>query len=115
LGPSAARGSETRCRPKLRRVAREALATLPDRPTRLLLSFHGLPKRYADLGDPYPDQCRATAELLVSSLGMAAERGCEQFHSAGGRDYLAIPCLNEHPAWLEAMTAIARRELAGWI
>jgi ferrochelatase len=153
----------------LARVAREALATLPDRPTRLLLSFHGLPKRYADLGDPYPDQCRATAELLVSSLGMAADsvtvvyqsrgdreewlqpytdttlealgrtgarvavmcpgftadcletleeirlRGREQFHSAGGRDYLAIPCLNEHPAWLEAMTAIARRELAGWI
>ena len=148
-------------------VAREALAKVPERPTQLLLSFHGLPKRFADLGDPYPGHCRATAKLLESSLGMMADsvtlvyqsragrkewlqpytdktlealgrtgarvavmcpgftadcletleeirlRGYEQFHSAGGRDYLAIPCLNEHPAWLDAMTAIARRELAG--
>ena len=31
-----------------------------------------------------------------------------------GRDYAAVPCLNDHPTWLDAMTRIAERELAGW-
>jgi len=39
---------------------------------RLLISFHGIPQSYADAGDPYPQQCRRTAELLASELGLAA-------------------------------------------
>ena len=34
----------------------------------LLLSYHGLPKRYADLGDPYYKQCLKTTELISSKL-----------------------------------------------
>ena len=42
------------------------------RADRLLMSFHGIPKPYADKGDPYAEQCRTTAVLLVSELGLLA-------------------------------------------
>ena len=150
-------------------VARESLAGLAEAPNRVLLSFHGMPQRYARDGDPYPDHCRATAARLEQALAMPAAqvmlvfqslfgreewlqpytdktlealgregarvavmcpgftadcletleeiriRGAEQFHSTGGRSFHAIPCLNEHPAWIDAMTAIAERELSGWM
>lgn len=35
---------------------------------KLLMSFHGIPKKYADDGDPYPDQCRHTANMIAESL-----------------------------------------------
>jgi protoporphyrin/coproporphyrin ferrochelatase len=41
------------------------LAALDFVPDRLLLSFHGMPDRTRRLGDPYHDQCHATAQLLA--------------------------------------------------
>ncbi|HEY3487807.1 MAG TPA: ferrochelatase [Gammaproteobacteria bacterium] len=41
------------------------------RPQKLLLSFHGIPRAYADKGDPYPVQCRQTAQRLVQALQLA--------------------------------------------
>jgi len=38
-------------------------------PDRLLLSFHGMPERTRELGDPYHDQCRETARLVGEALG----------------------------------------------
>jgi ferrochelatase len=38
-------------------------------PERLLLSFHGMPVRTLDLGDPYHCHCRKTARLLREALG----------------------------------------------
>jgi len=35
---------------------------------KLLMSFHGLPQRAVDRGDPYQKQCLATAELLARRL-----------------------------------------------
>jgi ferrochelatase len=37
---------------------------------KLLLSFHGLPQRAVDRGDPYRDQCEATARLLAREAGL---------------------------------------------
>lgn len=34
----------------------------------LIMSFHGLPKRYADAGDPYLLHCQRTAQLLAEQL-----------------------------------------------
>ena len=34
----------------------------------LLLSFHGIPQRYAQRGDPYGRQCEATSRLLAGAL-----------------------------------------------
>jgi len=35
---------------------------------RLLMSFHGIPKKYAEDGDPYPEQCHKTANLVAERL-----------------------------------------------
>jgi ferrochelatase len=48
-----------------------ALAALVDeRPDVLVMSFHGLPQRAVDRGEPYRDQCLRTAQLLASALGL---------------------------------------------
>jgi ferrochelatase len=57
----------------------EALGFEPDR---LLLSFHGMPQRTAELGDPYRDQCRKTAELVSQALGREVDLA---FQSRFGR------------------------------
>lgn len=36
----------------------------------LVMSFHGIPKRNVDLGDPYAVQCERSAELLAEALGL---------------------------------------------
>ncbi|MEW8512752.1 MAG: ferrochelatase [Candidatus Thiodiazotropha sp.] len=41
---------------------------------KLLFSFHGIPKDYYQAGDPYPDECRATAEAVVDNLGLGADQ-----------------------------------------
>ena len=41
------------------------------RPDRLVMSFHGLPRRSLDLGDAYHCQCHKTARLLATELGLA--------------------------------------------
>jgi len=140
------------------------------RPDRLLMSFHGVPRRTLDQGDPYHCQCHKTGRLLAGELGLDRKQwvltfqsrfgkaewlkpytaetlaalgkegvrrvdvacpgfvsdcletleeigmeGRDAFLAAGGQEYHAIPCLNEHPAWLSALTDIAWRELSGWL
>ena len=51
---------------------------------RLLMSFHGIPQRAVDAGDPYADQCRQTAALLAQELGLPAERWQLSFQSRFG-------------------------------
>jgi ferrochelatase len=45
------------------------MAALDFEPERLLLSFHGMPVRTLELGDPYHCHCRKTARLLGDALG----------------------------------------------
>ena len=48
-----------------------ALAALVQgRPDVLVMSFHGLPQRAVERGDPYRDQCERTAALLAKELGL---------------------------------------------
>ena len=42
-------------------------------PERLLLSFHGMPQRTRELGDPYHDQCQITAHLVGEALGQKVD------------------------------------------
>ncbi len=51
-------------------IARQ-LGALAFRPEVLLLSFHGMPERTLQLGDPYHCQCRKTARLLADALAPA--------------------------------------------
>lgn len=45
------------------------IAALDFEPERLLLSFHGMPQRTLQLGDPYHCHCQKTARLLSDALG----------------------------------------------
>lgn len=129
---------------------------------KLVMSFHGLPQRAVDQGDPYQAQCIATAKILAGVLRLApadylvtfqsrfgaarwlqpyteptlvqlARQGAARvdvvcpgfvsdcletleeidiearkaFLGAGGREFHALPCLNESPEWIVALAAIA--------
>lgn len=58
---------------------------------RLLMSFHGIPQRCADLGDPYPDRCRATADLLAEALRLDAGQWQIAYQSRFGRQQWLQP------------------------
>lgn len=53
---------------------------------RLMLSFHGIPKRYVKNGDPYPRDCGITAQLLAAELGLARGDWKVCFQSRFGRE-----------------------------
>ncbi|RZL95128.1 MAG: ferrochelatase [Variovorax sp.] len=139
------------------------------RPDQLVMSFHGIPARNIQLGDPYQAQCLETARLLAERLQLSPDQhrvtfqsrfgrakwlepyteptlralgaggtgrvdvmcpgfpadcletleeiameGREAFLHAGGKEFHYIPALNDSPAWITALTAIAERNLAGW-
>lgn len=140
------------------------------RPEMLVMTFHGLPRRSLDLGDPYHCYCQKTARLLAAELGLAPKQyrvtfqsrfgpsewlkpytldtllqlaragtgrvdvvcpgfvsdcletleeigieGKQAFLGAGGREFHAIPCVNEHPAWIAALVEIIVANLGGWL
>ncbi|HEY4143744.1 ferrochelatase [Pinirhizobacter sp.] len=62
---------------------------------RLLLSFHGIPQRYVDAGDPYYEQCMATARLLRQALGLAGNEVITSFQSRVGRERWLHPYTDE--------------------
>lgn len=53
---------------------------------RLLFSFHGIPKRYLDNGDPYYYQCMATAEAVAQRLELDQRRWFVSFQSRFGKE-----------------------------
>lgn len=48
---------------------KKKLASMPER-TKVLFTAHSLPQRIIDGGDPYPDELRATAELVAERAGL---------------------------------------------
>ncbi|MCB1566968.1 MAG: ferrochelatase [Rhodanobacteraceae bacterium] len=67
----------------------------------LLFSFHGLPQRYADAGDPYPAQCVAGAEAIASRLGLERRDWSLSYQSRVGRE-----------PWLQPYTDLTLDRLA---
>jgi len=55
------------------------------RPNKLVLSFHGVPRRSLDLGDPYHCHCRKTARLVADELGLSSDQYAVSFQSRFGR------------------------------
>src|SRR5262249_8965219 len=151
-------------------LIRDELAKLPWQPEHYLLSFHGIPMKYAQRGDPYATHVKCTTARLVERLGWPrdqwtqsfqslfgrdrwlkpytdetlqrlAKRGIQRvfvalpgftadcletideigfesrevFRHAGGKDLHACRCLNDHPAWIEAMRALVAEEGKGWL
>jgi ferrochelatase len=151
-------------------VIGDDLARLSWQPEHYLLSFHGIPIRYAQSGDPYATHVKRTTAGLIQRLGWPRDRWTQTFQSlfgreewlkpyteqtlvrlakqgvkrifvvtpgftsdcletideigreareafehAGGEKLQRCPCLNDHPAWIEAMTTLIREEGQGWL
>jgi protoporphyrin/coproporphyrin ferrochelatase len=62
------------------------LAGLDFEPEAMLASFHGMPQRYRQAGDPYHDQCQETSRLLREALGRGEERWHTAFQSRFGSE-----------------------------
>jgi protoporphyrin/coproporphyrin ferrochelatase len=62
------------------------LATLPFQPELIVASFHGMPQKYIDQGDPYQAQCTATTDALRKRLGLEASKLILTFQSRFGFD-----------------------------
>ncbi len=62
---------------------------------RLLLSFHGIPKRYTEAGDPYREQCEETAQLLAAALQLKDGEWGLSFQSRLGREEWLRPYTDE--------------------
>jgi len=59
--------------------------TINGRAGRLVMSFHGLPRRSLDLGDPYFCFCQQTGRLLAEALGLSAADYSITFQSRFGK------------------------------
>jgi ferrochelatase len=60
----------------------------------LLFSFHGLPKRLLDGGDPYHCQCQTTARLVAEKLGLVESSWQVTFQSRFGKEQWLQPYTN---------------------
>jgi ferrochelatase len=73
-----------------------------ERTEHLLMSFHGIPERCVQRGDPYERQCRATAALLAAALDLQASEWTLSFQSRFG-----------NARWLSPPTDSTLAELPG--
>lgn len=65
------------------------------KPDLLLLSFHGIPQRFADQGDDYPERCEATTACLREALGMSDSELIMTYQSRFGREPWLMPYTDE--------------------
>ncbi len=77
------------------------LGSLDWTPDLVLASFHGLPQRYLDLGDPYHCHCMKTARLMREQLGWEKDKLQVVFQSRFGKE-----------EWLKPYAEDTVRELA---
>ncbi len=77
-----------------------AYAALPRRPDLLIASYHGMPRRYIEEGDPYYGKCLETSRLLREKLGWAEGELITTFQSVFGTEEWLRPYTVEHVAEL---------------
>ena len=65
-------------------------------------------KRIAVMAPAFSADCIETLEEVQGEI-------CEAFLHAGGESFTYIPCLNDQPAHVAALTSIIRENLVGWI
>jgi ferrochelatase len=58
---------------------------------KLLFSFHGIPQDYYQAGDPYPEECQATANRVVEQLGLDRDQWQLAFQSRFGAQQWVKP------------------------
>ena len=53
--------------------------------------------------------CPAFVADCLETLEEIGLRGREQFRAAGGEELTLVPCVNAHPAWVEALARMVER------
>jgi ferrochelatase len=151
-------------------VIHDELSRLPWQPDHYLLSFHGIPVKYVQRGDPYPKHVERTTQLLLERLPWPAGSWTQSFQSLFGKDlwlqpytdqtlvklaqqgkkrvFVVMPgfttdcletideigfearemfrhaggeqlhpcrCLNDHPAWIQALKTLVEEEGQAWL
>lgn len=79
----------------LAKTTRQHIASIGWQPEKVVLSFHGLPQRYFDAGDPYYCHCAKTARLLRAEMGWSEEFAPLAFQSKFGREKWLEPAADE--------------------
>lgn len=85
----------------LARSMTSSLAKLDFAPEKIIATFHGMPEKYLQKGDPYHCQCQKTSRLLRDRLGIAPDRWLTTFQSRFGND-----------PWLQPYTDMTVERLA---
>ncbi|MEQ1671531.1 MAG: ferrochelatase, partial [Hyphomicrobium sp.] len=85
----------------LARSMTASLAKLDFEPEKIIATFHGMPEKYLQKGDPYHCQCQKTSRLLREKLVIPPERWLTTFQSRFGND-----------PWLQPYTDMTVERLA---
>ncbi len=75
-----------------------AYAEMETKPDVLVCSYHGMPERYLQQGDPYHCQCVKTSRLLKERLGWADDQLISTFQSRFGPEEWLKPYTVDHVA-----------------
>ncbi len=76
-------------------VIRDELTKLVWQPEHFILSFHGIPVKYAKKGDPYPEHVRETTRLLLEQLKWPEGKWTQTYQSVFGRGEWLRPYTEE--------------------
>ena len=90
-------------------VAQRRLDALDWSPDHVIISFHGLPERYFQAGDPYHCHCAKTARLLRTRMGWTEAFAPLAFQSKFGREKWLEPATTD---MVEKLCAQGAKRLA---
>lgn len=79
----------------LARSMERDLAKLDFEPEKIIATFHGMPEKYLQKGDPYHCQCQKTSRLLRERLGIDKDKWLTTFQSRFGNDPWLQPYTDE--------------------
>lgn len=79
----------------LRTRITEHVRALSYTPDHFILSFHGIPRRYVQEGDPYPKHCEATARALARTMGWKNDQWMMTYQSRFGHEEWLQPYTHE--------------------
>ena len=85
----------------MRQHLQREIDRLPQPPDHFVITFHGIPRRYIETGDPYREHCESTARLLVEAMGWHEDDWTLGFQSRFGPE-----------EWLEPYTEDALESLS---
>lgn len=69
---------------------------------KVIFSYHGIPKRYVNNGDPYQSQCQKTTQLVVEQLNLNTDQWELAFQSRFGKEEWLQPYLDQRMQQLPA-------------